>query len=72
MGLAVIAAEDQKFPEHWGFDVTVRALPLSKPWRTTSAMKTVFAVLQRFLSRQPKISFYGMGVAGFEKGWKPD
>lgn len=21
MGLAVIAAEDQKFPEHWGFDV---------------------------------------------------
>jgi monofunctional biosynthetic peptidoglycan transglycosylase len=22
MGLAVIAAEDQKFPEHWGFDVT--------------------------------------------------
>lgn len=23
MGLAVIAAEDQKFPEHWGFDVSV-------------------------------------------------
>ncbi len=22
MGLAVIAAEDQKFPEHWGFDVS--------------------------------------------------
>lgn len=22
MGLAVIAAEDQKFPEHWGLDVT--------------------------------------------------
>ncbi|MGA4505068.1 monofunctional biosynthetic peptidoglycan transglycosylase [Citrobacter portucalensis] len=22
MGLAVIAAEDQKFPDHWGFDVT--------------------------------------------------
>ena len=21
MGLAVIAAEDQKFPDHWGFDV---------------------------------------------------
>ncbi|MFA1647630.1 MAG: transglycosylase domain-containing protein, partial [Enterobacteriaceae bacterium] len=21
MGLAVIAAEDQKFPEHWGFDM---------------------------------------------------
>lgn len=68
MGLAVIAAEDQKFPEHWGFDVA----SLRKPWRTTSAMKTVFAVLQRFLSRRPKISFYGMGVAGFEKGWKPD
>ena len=48
------------------------SLPLRKPWRTTSAMKTVFAVLQRFLNRQPKISFYGMGVAGFEKGWKPD
>jgi monofunctional biosynthetic peptidoglycan transglycosylase len=22
MGLAAIAAEDQKFPEHWGFDVS--------------------------------------------------
>lgn len=69
MGLAVIAAEDQKFPEHWGFDV---ASIERKPWRTTNAMKTVFAVHQRFLSRRPKISFYGMGVAGFEKGWKPD
>ena len=68
MGLAVIAAEDQKFPEHWA----LMSLPLRKPWRTTSAMKTVFAVHQRFLSRQPKISFYGMGVAGYEKGWKLD
>lgn len=68
MGLAVIAAEDQKFPEHWGFDVA----SIEQAWPTTSAMKTVFAVRQRFLSRQPKISFYGMGVAGFEKGWKLD
>lgn len=68
MGLAVIAAEDQKFPEHWGFDVA----SIEKALRTTSAMKTVFAVLQRFLSRRPKISFYGMGVAGYEKGWKLD
>lgn len=68
MGLAVIAAEDQKFPEHWGFDVA--SIEQAPP--TTSAMKTVFAVRQRFLSRQPKISFYGMGVAGFEKGWKLD
>lgn len=68
MGLAVIAAEDRNFLSTGA----LMSLPLSKPWRTTSAMKTVFAVLQRFLSRQPKISFYGMGVAGFEKGWKPD
>ena len=26
MGLAVIAAEDQKFPEHWGFDVQMADL----------------------------------------------
>lgn len=63
MGLAVIAAEDQKFPEHWGFDVA----SIEKAPRTTSAMKTVFAVLQRFLNRQPKISFYGMGVAGSKR-----
>lgn len=68
MGLAVIAAEDQKFPEHWGFDVA----SIEKALAHNERNETVFAVLQRFLNRQPKISFYGMGVAGFEKGWKPD
>ncbi|VFT67232.1 monofunctional biosynthetic peptidoglycan transglycosylase [Escherichia coli] len=68
MGLAVIAAEDQKFPEHWGFDVA----SIEKALVHNERNETVFAVRRRFLSRQPKISFYGMGAAGFEKGWKPD
>ncbi len=36
MGLAVIAAEDQKFPEHWGFDVAA----IEKALAITNAMKT--------------------------------
>ncbi len=55
MGLAVIAAEDQKFPEHWGFV----SLPLSKPWRTTNAMKTVFACVDDFSADSQKSFFMG-------------
>ena len=55
MGLAVIAAEDQKFPEHWA----LMSLPLRKPWRTTSAMKTVFAVFNDFSADGQKSLFMG-------------
>jgi monofunctional biosynthetic peptidoglycan transglycosylase len=54
MGLAVIAAEDQKFPEHWGFDVAA----IEKRWRTTNAMKIACAVRQRFRSRRQKTCFW--------------
>jgi monofunctional biosynthetic peptidoglycan transglycosylase len=42
MGLAVIAAEDQKFPEHWGFDVTA----IEKALAHNERMKTAFAARQ--------------------------
>lgn len=66
MGLAVIAAEDQKFPEHWGS--TLR--PLRRRWPITNAMKTACAARQRCRSRRPKICFCGTAAAGCERGWK--
>lgn len=50
MGLAVIAAEDQKFPEHWG--LTSRRL--RRRWRTMNAMRTASAVRQPCRSRRQK------------------
>lgn len=50
MGLAVIAAEDQKFPEHWGFDVSA----IEKRWRTMSVMIPASAARQRCRSRRRK------------------
>lgn len=67
MGLAVIAAEDQKFPEHWGS--TCRRL--RKRWRTMSGMIPGFAARQRCRSRRRKTCFYGMAAAGCVRGWKP-
>ncbi len=57
MGLAVIAAEDQKFPEHWA----LMSLPLRKPWRTTSAMKTVSRCFNDFSADGQKSLFMGWG-----------
>lgn len=67
MGLAVIAAEDQKFPEHWGFDVPA----IEKRWRIMSGMRAVFAAPLRFRSKRRKISFYGMDAVGCAKVWRP-
>lgn len=68
MGLAVIAAEDQTFPDHWGFDVAAIEKALSHNERN----ETAFAARQHCHSKRLKISFSGMGVAGCGKGWKPD
>nr|VXZ91692.1 monofunctional biosynthetic peptidoglycan transglycosylase [Klebsiella pneumoniae] len=50
MGLAVIAAEDQKFPEHWGS--TCRRL--RKRWRTMNVTRPASAARQRCRSRRRK------------------
>ena len=39
MGLAVIAAEDQKFPEHWGFDVAAIEKALAHNERSDSRIR---------------------------------
>lgn len=39
MGLAVIAAEDQKFPEHWGFDVPAIEKALAHNERNESRIR---------------------------------
>lgn len=66
MGLAVIAAEDQKFPEHWGFDVSAIEKALAHNERNEKRVRGA----STFHSRPRKICFCGMAEAGCEKGWK--
>ena len=66
MGLAVIAAEDQKFPEHWG--LTWRQS--RKRWRTMNATKTASVGHRHYRSKPQRICSCGTVVAGYEKGWK--
>lgn len=44
MGLAVIAAEDQKFPEHWGFDVAAIEKALAHNERHENRARRIDAV----------------------------
>ncbi len=52
-----------KFPEHWGFDVA----SIEQALAHKNAMKTVFAVRRRFLSRQPKTLFMGWAQLGSKR-----
>ena len=67
MGLAVIAAEDQTFPTHWGFDVDAiqKAVPI------TSVTPAGSAARLRSPSRRRKISSSGTGAAGCVKDLRP-
>ena len=49
MQLAVIAAEDQKFPNHWGFDFEAIQKPLNLMKNLAEPEE-----LQRFLNKQQK------------------
>lgn len=63
--VAVMAAEDQRFPHHHGFDITElrRALQVSmEGGRLRGQVHSV--------SKPPKMSFYGPAGAGCVKGWK--
>ena len=68
MGLAVIAAEDQKFPEHWGFDVAAIEKALAHNERHENRVRGASTLSQQ----TAKNLFCGMAAAGCEKGWKPD
>lgn len=47
MGLAVIAAEDQKFPEHWGFDVQAIEKALSHNERNENRVRGASTISQQ-------------------------
>ncbi|MFZ3621273.1 monofunctional biosynthetic peptidoglycan transglycosylase [Leclercia barmai] len=47
MGLAVIAAEDQKFPEHWGFDVGAIEKALAHNERNESRIRGASTLSQQ-------------------------
>lgn len=47
MGLAVIAAEDQKFPEHWGFDVQAIEKALSHNERNENRIRGASTLSQQ-------------------------
>ena len=66
MGLAVIAAEDQKFPEHWGFDVAAIEKALAHNARHENRVRGASTLSQQ----TAKIFSCGMAEAGCEKGWK--
>ena len=64
MQLAVIAAEDQKFPNHWGFDFEA----IQKAFKFNEKSRRTRRRLQRFLKQTDKNqSFYGMDKVGFAK-----
>ena len=63
MGLAVIAAEDQKFPEHWGFDVSAIEKALAHNERNENRIRGASTLSQQ----TEKTSFCGMDVAGCVK-----
>lgn len=67
MGLAVIAAEDQKFPEHWGFDVSAIEKALAHNERHDTRIRGASTLSQQ----TAKTCFYGMAEAGCVRGWKP-
>ncbi len=60
MTLAVIAAEDQKFPKHWGFDFDAIEIAMAYNKKNQKRIRE----RRQFPSKQPKIYFYGKGVVG--------
>jgi monofunctional biosynthetic peptidoglycan transglycosylase len=59
--LAVVASEDQNFPNHWGFD-------FDQIYNAVTEKRKRAAEPARFPSRSLKTSSYGMDVASFVKG----
>ena len=64
MGLAVIAAEDQKFPEHWGFDVSAIEKALAHNERNENRIRGASTLSQQ----TAKILFLWDGRSWVRKG----
>lgn len=76
MGLAVIAAEDQKFPEHWGFDVSAIEKALAHNERNENRIRGASTLSQQtaknlFLWDGRTWVRKGLGGRGSPSGWKP-
>ena len=64
--VAVMAGEDQKFPEHWGFDFgAIRAALVHNEQGGTLRGASTLA------SKCRRTCFYGLAAAGCAKAWKP-
>nr|WP_262919633.1 transglycosylase domain-containing protein [Niabella hibiscisoli] len=66
-GLAVIASEDQLFPDHNGFDWKSIQKALDYNQRKPGA----FGVVVPSASKRQKMFFFGKGAVGYEKALKP-
>ncbi|MEJ1267145.1 transglycosylase domain-containing protein [Pantoea ananatis] len=66
MKLAVIASEDQHFPDHWGFDVAAIRSVLDDSDKPDAW--SIHAVAQQ----TAKICFCGMAGVGCVKDWRRD
>ena len=64
--MAVIAAEDQKFADHWGFDVAAIRAALSHNERGGSLRGA--STLSQQVART---CFSGPGAAGRARDWRP-
>lgn len=63
MGLAVIAAEDQTFPDHWGFDIASIEKALAQNERHPARIRGASTLTQQ----TAKISSCGMDAVGCVK-----
>ena len=65
LALAVVASEDQKFPEHWGFDVEAieKAYQMNRHYIISAARAPS-------RSRCRRICSCGRDAVIFERGWK--
>jgi len=61
--LAVVASEDQKFPEHWGFDVEA----IEKAYGSTSTV-IKWRGASHISATSQEFSFCGPDAATFAKG----
>ena len=64
MQLAVIAAEDQKFPHHWGFDFEAIQKAFKIQWKISPNPRR----FNDFTANCEKPRFSGMDKVGFVKG----
>lgn len=67
MALAVMAAEDQKFPEHWGFDLAAIEKAFSHNERRPTRIRGASTLSQQ----TAKNLFLWDGRSWLRKGWRP-